>query len=155
MLESLWVIPLFGLAVLGIWVVACQLLSRLGWRQLARRYPNRSDAPGPHWLLPWGRVGLANYRSTLKLTATHEGLRVTVIAPMRPGHDPILLPWQDIAVEHTHWVTVPAVRLSMTRHPGIGIVIPAKHAHALAQTVGESWPEASADASTRECRPPT
>ena len=136
-----WFIPLLLVLFGGIWALSCFIISRFGWSRLARHYPDQPNQQGPSWIMPWARVGWASYRSTLKLTATQGGLRLSALAFIRPGHQPILIPWPTLSVERTHWVTVPAVRLHTTQCPHTAIVIPAKYANAIALTVGEAWPE--------------
>jgi hypothetical protein len=91
--------------------------------------------------MPWARVGWANYRSTLKLTATQSGLRLSALVLVRPGHQPLLIPWPALSVERTHWITAPAVRLQTAQRPHTSVVIPAKYADTIALTVGAAWPE--------------
>lgn len=140
MIDGPWLLSLLAVILIVCWAALCLIVSRLGWHRLARSYPDRPDLQGPHWRMPWARVGWANYRGTLKLTATRDGLRLSVLTLLRPGHEPMLLPWQDITIERTQWVTVPAVRLTLIRRPNIGVVIPATNADAIALTIGESWP---------------
>ena len=141
MINGPWFIPLLLIVFGGGWALSCWLLSRLGWSGLAQHYPDQPDAQGPSWIMPWARVGWANYRSTLKLTATQGGLRLSALAFVRPGHQPLLIPWCALSAERTHWVTVPAVRLHAAQRPRTSVVIPAKYADTIALTVGEAWPK--------------
>jgi len=43
-----------------------------------------------------GKIGIVQYYSSLNFCVTDEGLRISVVFPLRLGHPPLMIPWQDI-----------------------------------------------------------
>jgi hypothetical protein len=84
---------------------------RSGWVRLAAVYPSpvRRDSTPRRWqsglLLPSG-VG---YPNLLVFRTCVEGLYAAPVLPVRIGHDPVLVPWNDIEIFAVD--TYPADRL--------------------------------------------
>ena len=93
-------LPLLGLLPLvllpAFWYAIIQLLSWLsGWRTLATAYAT-ATAPvaGTLSRMQSGRIGAVSYRNSLNIGITPQGLYLSVLLPFRPGHAPLLIPWQ-------------------------------------------------------------
>lgn len=84
---------------------------RSGWIRLAAAYPSpvRRDSTPRRWqsglMLPSG-VG---YPNLLVFRTCLEGLYAAPVLPVRIGHDPVLVPWNDIEIFAVD--TYPADRL--------------------------------------------
>lgn len=92
---------LFPLYFACVWLGAMHLAAWLGgWKALAGKYRVTQMPPGQaHWFqsVALTRIpGLpANYGSCTILTITAEGLGLSVLAPFRLGHPPLLIPWTE------------------------------------------------------------
>ena len=92
-----WLIPLVVLvAVPLVWVGVVALVSRAGWARLAAHYETDAPATGRTFRFVSGAVGLATYGNALTVSLEPDGLRLAVIAPFRPGHPPLLIPWDEV-----------------------------------------------------------
>lgn len=87
------------LALLAMWCLLLMLLARLGgWTAVARTY--RATEPG-HGLLyrfQSGSFAWVDYNGVLTLHVSADGVRIAVLWPFRPGHPPLMIPWQAIHV---------------------------------------------------------
>ena len=87
------------LAVLGFaafWSGVVLLIGRFGWHMLAGAYRTDAPASGRQIRLVTGRIGLSNYSGILNVSIEPDGLRLSVMSMFRPGHPPLLIPWEDI-----------------------------------------------------------
>ncbi len=96
----------FGIAIFIaiLWCAVCFLVSFMtGWFSLGRRFKRQSDpygetrTAGPFfygvYMRFWG-----HYSSVIRLTASADALYASVLFPLRPGHPPLRLPWNEIQI---------------------------------------------------------
>ncbi len=96
----------FGIAIFIaiLWCAVCFLVSFMtGWFSLGRRFKRQSDpygetrTAGPFfygvYMRFWG-----HYSSVIRLTAAADALYASVLFPLRPGHPPLRLPWNEIQI---------------------------------------------------------
>lgn len=81
----------------AVWCFLSWLLSRLsGWSLLARHYRAKTDVAGESAHLRSGRIGTINYHSCLGFRVNDDGLRIAVAFPLRLGHPPLFIPWNQL-----------------------------------------------------------
>ncbi|HEX8323251.1 MAG TPA: hypothetical protein VF595_04985 [Tepidisphaeraceae bacterium] len=82
-----------------------------GWARLAAAYPakGRRDAPARRWQSLTMRPARVAYPGLITLRLTVDGLHAVPLLPVRFGHEPILVPWDDIEIIAVD--TYPADRL--------------------------------------------
>jgi hypothetical protein len=89
-------------AFLAFWCGICYLNSMIiGWRRMAERFAAEAGPVGEMrsvnafpYTVYWR--GWAHYSWIVRLTATSDGLYLSVIAPFRPGHPLLRIPWNEI-----------------------------------------------------------
>jgi len=101
------VTALYLLLIPGAWCLICFSLSQIsGWNKLAVRYhagrpsslqtskPDNSVEPDVASLRT-GKLGPITYRSCLRFETTSRGLGISIAPPLRLGHPPLLIPWDQ------------------------------------------------------------
>mgnify|MGYP006906272016 CR=1 FL=1 len=73
------------------WVLA----SVSGWTRLAANYRVKHAIAGERARMRTGRIGPVNYHSVLSFCCTDDGLGISVAFPLRIGHPPLFIPWND------------------------------------------------------------
>lgn len=92
-----FVIPLAFLVVFPvIWCGVVWLVGRFGWHTLAAAYATDAPATGETFRFQSGRVGASSYSGVLTVSIEPDGLRLDVMALYRPGHPPVLIPWDEV-----------------------------------------------------------
>ncbi len=73
---------------------------RGGWNRLAAAYASkpRKDAPPRRWQTITLMPSKVHYRRTISLQLTVDGLYLRPILPFSFGHEPLLIPWDDIEI---------------------------------------------------------
>lgn len=93
------VFPIFWSGVVAL----IGLLS--GWTALGRAYRARTPVRGD--LAGTVRVGWARYNNVVRMDGGPEGLGLDVFVLFRPGHPPLRIPWDEVAVvghgRHLFW----------------------------------------------------
>jgi hypothetical protein len=85
------------LAATIIWFAVCQLVSVFsGWRFLARHYRTGSKFSGTKLPFESGDLDGWSLSQALVLGCGDGGLYLATIAIFRPGHAPLLVPWNDV-----------------------------------------------------------
>ena len=86
-----FVFPLF-------WLGIVYLLSRLGgWPGLARHYAYHGTFSGTTFNMQSATTGpLGNYRNCMTFGVNDDGLYMSPLVFFRPGHPPLLIPWDEI-----------------------------------------------------------
>ena len=114
-----------ALAVAGFivfWVFIVFLISAMGgWRARAAQY--RSDLPftGRMWRWKSGMLGgIARYNG-LTVGVNAAGLYLAVMAPLRPGHPPLFIPWGDIQVSSENRLLVSFIVFRFRRAPNASL----------------------------------
>jgi hypothetical protein len=108
-------IPVF----LAIWCGVVFLVATVGgWRQLAKVYAT-SGYTGQPWEWQSGRFRFgARYNAVLTVGADPRGLYLATNALFRPGHPPLLIPWEDVELRDERTFVfrrVPGVPLTLSR----------------------------------------
>lgn len=131
--------PVFPIFLIGMWLVILNVLSLLGgWRELARSYRANGRPDGPRFSFRSATLGFVNYGSCLTFVAARAGLFVAVLAPFRPGHRPLFVPWADVsAATHRGWI-FRYIDLRFTRHPKVRMRLTRSLAEKLLQAGGNA-----------------
>ncbi|QIE99970.1 hypothetical protein G5S37_29630 [Roseimicrobium sp. ORNL1] len=92
---------LFPLIVVGFWLGGCFLISCMGWRWFARKYPTgdrgRMQPEGTVHLVPSVKFEfVGSYRNSVRAVITKEGIYFSVPFMLRVFHAPFLLPWTSV-----------------------------------------------------------
>ncbi len=95
---------------------------RGGWNRLAASYASapRRDALPRRWMTITLKPARVNYRWIINMRLTVDGLYVRPMFPFSFGHEPLLIPWNDIEIFAVE--TYPADRLydlSFTNEPNV------------------------------------
>lgn len=134
----------FPLVFAVMWLVITSLIGFLsGWYALARRYPDRKEAPLLRLTWQTGYMGSlrARYRGALKLSACRSGLRVGVNRLLGPFSRDFFVPWEEIRIERKVGFFEKLAELTFGE-PRVGtLAIRAAVADKLAKAVGDDWPE--------------
>ena len=84
-------------AFITLWCGVSLLLSKLGgWSSLAARFPATSTPFGEKFTFAAAKIGGVRYRGVLTAVKAEQGLFLSVFAPWRLGHPPILIPWTEL-----------------------------------------------------------
>lgn len=68
-----------------------------GWRSLASRFASQAP-PTEQWLTSGRFRTIQGYSGTLYVGGSPAGLHLRVLLPFRPGHPPMVVPWDRIEV---------------------------------------------------------
>jgi hypothetical protein len=81
------------------WCAIVVLISRVsGWARLAERYHTNEAAQGPAWRFESASMRWnSRYGNIVTLSAEAQGLRIALFPLFRPGHPPLLVPWNEIS----------------------------------------------------------
>ncbi len=80
----------------AMWCFLSWLLSRLsGWSRLARQYRSLRGIDGESAHMRTGKIGVVSYHSCLSFRVNDDGLRIAVAFPLRLGHPPLFIPWDQ------------------------------------------------------------
>ncbi|MBI4676303.1 MAG: hypothetical protein HY748_01845 [Elusimicrobia bacterium] len=129
-----------------LWVLVCRLIARLsGWAALARAYPDMAPPMSDRrWRFRSGLMRFGSrYGNCLTLQVDHAGLRLSVLALLKPGHQPICVPWHEVSVRRVQRFFSELVELRFRSEPDIPLLIDAELAEELAEAAGASWPRES------------
>lgn len=112
------VFPLF-------WSAVVYFISLLGgWSQLKHVY--RHDLPfnGEKTGFVSGRIGrLGNYNGVLTIGRDYDGLYLSTLFMYRPGHPPLLIPWEDISMEEGKVLFTQYTEMTFARLPTVKVRI--------------------------------
>lgn len=90
------IVVLFPIVFAAIWFGVMWILALTGgWRALASRYAHQRPIPAAESGIS-GMVGWVGYNHVLKIACTDQYLFLDVMAPFRPGHPALRIPWRDI-----------------------------------------------------------
>lgn len=102
------------------WCFLSWLLSRLsGWSLLAQHFkdsgaePDGEDVEAARFRT--GRLGAVTYHSCLHFRVGSDGLWISVALPLRLGHPPLFIPWDQV-----HHISKDKVRYSRRIRASIG-----------------------------------
>ena len=119
-IESYFATPFGFLVCVAVLLCASSYLvgSLAGWRLLARRFQTDSEAygdmhsAGPFFYTVYLRFWI-HYSSVIMLTATNDGLYLSVLAFFRIGHPPLRIPWDEIKLARTHRFFITYIELKL------------------------------------------
>ncbi len=137
-------LPLVAFVVLAVslWVGACFLGARVsGWSALAEAYRVPEPFRGPSWTLPFVGRWWGGYTYCVRAGANAKGLALSVM--IFPGHPPLFIPWDEIAVERVkRWFLFITVRCRFRRAPTVclDLYFSRRLRRRLAETAGRAWP---------------
>ena len=87
----------FLLFFVAIWCCVCLLLARIGgWSALATKFAAAEEPAGERFRFCSARIGIAAYRSSITAIKSDTGLHLSMLALLRLGHSPILIPWSEM-----------------------------------------------------------
>ena len=87
----------FLLFFIASWCGVCLLLARIGgWSALATRFPTVEEPAGQRFRFCSAKIGFAAYRCVITAIKSDTGLHLSMLALMRLGHSPILIPWSEM-----------------------------------------------------------
>ncbi|MEM0962445.1 MAG: hypothetical protein AAGK21_07935 [Bacteroidota bacterium] len=92
----------------AFWSGVVWLIAQAAWARLAAVYATDLSASGVTFRGISGRVGMSSYTNALTVSIEPEGLRLSTMILFRPGHPPLLIPWDEI-------VEIQPIRLLWTR----------------------------------------
>ncbi len=99
-----FIIPLVFIIVFPLfWSGVCMLLAAIGgWRMLAKRFANDRTLTGDAFNMRSGLFRFAtSYSNIINVVVSFEGISLRVFPLFRPGHAPLIIPWDAVQqVEH-------------------------------------------------------
>ena len=133
----IWLGPVFLLVFVSMWLFVLNLLASMGgWYSLAASYGTSETIDGQTYSFRSAKLGIINYNSCLRFTASYSALGIAVMLPFRPGHRLLLVPWSDIsATDHRGWI-FRYVDFRFAKQPQVRLRMPRKLAEALIATSG-------------------
>ena len=95
-MEKLWL--LFPVFFVGLSLSIGFILSRMGWRSFASRYPVRSRPSGTSYAssLSWFGSSGPVYRNVVHVIFTEAGISFRAAFLFRPFHPPFLVSWASV-----------------------------------------------------------
>lgn len=92
------IVIVFPVFFIGIWSGVCYLIAAIGgWQGLARKYETAKDTPvDQKFTGQYGKFGLSNYKYTLTVGFSSNGLFFANNPLFRIGHPPMLIPWSTV-----------------------------------------------------------
>ncbi|MGD0346628.1 MAG: hypothetical protein ABSA85_07730 [Terracidiphilus sp.] len=92
--------------IIGVCGVGFLISLQSGWFYLGRRFKRQSDpygetkSAGPFLYTVYMRWW-SKYSSVIRLTAASDALYVSILFPLRIGHPPLRIPWDEIGFGRT------------------------------------------------------
>ena len=107
-----------------------------GWFSLGRRFKRQSDpygdtkSAGPFFYTVYMRWW-SKYSSVIRLTAAGDALYVSILFPLRIGHPPLRIPWDEIQFRRTKFFFRTYIMLTLGNEEKIPMRIPLRMARNL------------------------
>ena len=81
-----------------MWILVNFIISRMGWRSFASRYPAPSRPPGRVYVSQssWFGSIFACYRNVVRVVFTDAGVYFYAMFLFRAFHPPFLVPWASV-----------------------------------------------------------
>ena len=101
----------------ALWLLITTVLGGLsGWSALARRFPDRTEAPRFELRGQSAAMGMGvQLRGILTFSACPSGLRVAIARVFAPFSKPFLVPWSEIEARPRGGMFVDMMRLGLGR----------------------------------------
>jgi hypothetical protein len=134
---------LLGLLLLvafaAFWTALLLVLSRVsGWGQLARSYRAEGALLGTSWGFQSCVLRYSmGYNNCLRVAVNEEGMHIAVPFPLRPGHPPLFLPWEDLSARPCRWLFERMVEFRACREPAIPVRIPERLIQKIQAAMGD------------------
>jgi hypothetical protein len=109
-----------------------------GWKRLAKVYPAEGSFEGMTHSFVSGKMGLANYGLSLVTGANPRGLYLWVIAPLKPSHKPLFIPWDDLRASWFSFLFLKRIRLTFAKVPDVWLMLEERHLLRLLDESGSS-----------------
>ncbi|WP_429884729.1 hypothetical protein [Geoalkalibacter halelectricus] len=130
--------------VLGLlaWFVLCHGVARFGgWTKLSGPYSLLGGFSGRRLFLQTILLERGvRYGNTMTLGVSHQGLYLAPLFVLRPGHPPLLIPWEEISVEDKKGFFGHTLEMRFSRVPGVTLTLGYATGKQLAEWAGEYWP---------------
>jgi hypothetical protein len=129
----------WGLAIscIAVWCAICFFISLLtGWFDLGRRFKRQSDpygetkSAGPFFYTVYMRFW-SRYSSSIRLIAASDALYISILFPLRIGHPPLRIPWDEIQFARTKFFFRSYIALTLGNQEKILMRIPLRMARNL------------------------
>lgn len=129
------------LLVPALWFGLISLIGAFGgWGSLAREYRAWDAFEGRTWRFQSVKLGQANYGGCVSVGAGERGLYLSLLFPFRPGHPPLLIPWEEISASQGTFLFARYVDLRFVRVPSLRLRLSEALAGKLQQAMGARWP---------------
>lgn len=122
--------------IIGVCVVGFLISFQSGWFALGRRFRRHSDpygetkSAGPFFYTVYMRWW-SKYSSMIRLTAAGDALYASVLFPLRFGHPPLRIPWDEIQFARTKFFFRSYIALTLGNEEKILMRIPLRMARNL------------------------
>jgi hypothetical protein len=111
---------------IGTYAGVCLLLAYIsGWMKLATFYRSSqevNEGQAFNFQSAWMR-SIGFYNHCVTMTATANGIFISVWFLFRIGHSPLFVPWEDITVKRAKWLLGEMVELRFNKAPSIAFRI--------------------------------
>lgn len=113
-----WIIPVFVLA--WGWFVINGVARLSGWSRLAEQYRANQPFQGEKWRFQSVQMRyLSHYNNCVTFGADFQGLYIAMFFLVRPGHPPLLIPWEELEIRPKQRFFMTGYELSFPRVPGV------------------------------------
>jgi hypothetical protein len=132
-------------------------ISRLtGWAALARFYAAKQPFEGTKWRFQSGSMRFqSGYNNCLTIGANTIGLFVSVLFLFRPGHPPLLIPWNEITTSERTVLWIKIVELRFRSVPNVPLRLRGSLMDKVRKTPGVGlWAELAPASSVPDIPPP-
>ena len=113
-----------------VWCACSLLLARLGgWSALAIKFRATQAPLGEKFTFCAAKIGRGQYVGIITAIKSQSGLYLSVIAPWRLGHPPILIPWAELKnarVSRRFWSWSRWVEVDVSAPSIIAMLLPEK-----------------------------
>jgi hypothetical protein len=140
---AVFVVIVFLIVFPLFWSGIVYLIARFGgWSDLAKHYAIQEPFSGTTFQMQSVTIGmLGNYRSVVTIGANYDGLYLNPLVVYRPGHPPLLIPWDDIETRDARGLSFgEMVSFSPRKTPKRTISISKKLADKLSNVSCREWP---------------
>lgn len=116
---SPYFVPFLLIFVVGFFCLTSFLSSVFcGWHALARRFRTESEpygatkSAGPFFYTVYTRFW-SHYSFIIRMTAAEDGLYLSVLFPLRVGHPPLRIPWNEVQISRVKRFWRPLILLTL------------------------------------------